>query len=396
MASQTLGYGQGVAAGDVNETHIKFTKKAKQIPAGFFDVTTGNGPEFKRLLEGLKADPSAYAFVQMNFTITHELYHEYADLDKILAFEKRLPERASGLSRKQLEATLSFFEDNRHGLQFDFPGTKKRLGMSDAQVRQLDKVMQLDYSACVAQLDDYFGRFIDSIDAAGLKDDSLIALTADHGDTFFHESEFFHWTHGLQLAPSVIEVPLIMRGSAVGLRTGHYAGVSSSVDVYPTMAELCGLDLPSAMGFFGADLSPAARGEVPEPDQLSYSHTSTLGPARVERYRKQNFKQVMDVLPKADPAYMWVRVRQMDMIWELRHRPGGPQQLAAFDLATDPFRARNIFSESDALHQERAGQLRAYHERLSANYVETDQLTQKEILSTLDDLGYTSSEEGED
>lgn len=396
MASQTLGYGQGVAPEDVHETHITFTKTAKHVPEGFFSATTANGPEFQALLANLQADPSSRAFVQINFTITHELYHEYANLDKIMAFEAAHPECASGLSRAALVATLTDFEENRHGLQFDFPNRIQALGWDAERVERLDRVMRLAYSACVAQLDGYFGQFIDSIDAAGLKEDSLVVLTADHGDTFFHESEFFHWTHGLQLAPSVIEVPLIMRASASGLEPRRYAGVSSSVDVYPTMIELAGLTLPESVKLFGVSLAAAARGQVPEPDQLSYSHTSTLGPARIRRYKKENYQWVTQVLPEADPKYIWTRVRQGDLIWEWRHVPAVGMQMAAFDLAQDPYRARNIFAPADPLHRERAEQVQAYHRRLGAHYTETSPLDQKVILNTLAGLGYIDGEEEED
>jgi len=177
------------------------------------------------------------------------------------------------------------------------------------------------------------------------------------------------------------------------LRTGHYEAVSSSVDVYPTLAELAGIELPASMNLFGISLADAARGTSPEPERLSYSHTSTLGPARVKRYHREGYALVSEALPEAAPEYMWARVRAGDMIWESRYVPGKGRQQLAFDLSSDPFRVRNVFDPTDSLDRERMDQVQVYLARLTANYTETSALSQKEILKTLASLGYASGEE---
>jgi len=391
LASARYGYAQAVPEDEVHYTHIEFTKRAKKIPEGFFAETTANSPAFDAILETLVRDPEAGAFVQVNFTITHELYHEYANLAKIDAFRRAFPAHATDLSTEEIAGTLALFEENRHRLQLNHDETVRELGLTRADVARLDAVLQLAHKACVHQLDRYFGQFIDRIDAAGLKDDSLIAFTSDHGETFFHESELFHWMHGLQLAPSEIEVPLILRGSAAGIAPGRYAEVTRSIDVYPTMLGLCSGRLPAGYAVDGVDLSPGILGQRARPELLAFSHTSTLGEDRIARYRREGHTTALMVMPAPDPENMWVRVRQRDRIWEMRRTEPGPLRTVAYDLAADPTRTRDVLDLDDPRQAEMVGRLEQYRGRLIQAYGKSA-LNQAEALKALEGLGYLGVE----
>jgi len=390
LASAELAYGQGVDEEDVFHTHVMFTPEAKELPESFFVATTANGPELDLVLERLHKDPEAAAFLQINFTITHELYHEYADLEKIEAFRAEFPGLGPDLTREELAATLELFEANRHRLQFDHPEAVKDLGLSAADVARLDAVLRLVYAACVHQLDGYFGRFLDRIDAAGLTDDSLVVLTADHGETFYLEDEPLHWTHGLQLAPSVIEVPLVLRGA--GLVPGRYPGVTRSTDVLPTLAGLCDLRLPLDVAFDGVDLSTALRGEREPLELLAFSHTSTLGEPRVKRYRRENYRVALEILPEPSPEHMWVRVRAGDRVWEQRRTEPGPLRTVSFDLAADPGRSTDLYDPDDPEQREMARRLERYRRRLIDAFSDEEAMSQREILDRLRGLGYVGGE----
>jgi hypothetical protein len=63
------------------------------------------------------------------------------------------------------------------------------------------------YASRLRRIDDCFGRFEQFLKSRGLFDDSLIVLTADHGDSLGEEGR---WGHAYTLVPEVVRVPLIV------------------------------------------------------------------------------------------------------------------------------------------------------------------------------------------
>lgn len=96
------------------------------------------------------------------------------------------------------------------------------------------------YYACVSFLDARVGRLMQQLDALHLKEKTIVVLWGDNG-----------WklgTHGSWCKHSNFEddtrVPLII--SVPGMKTAgrHTNALVESVDLYPALCELCGLDLP--------------------------------------------------------------------------------------------------------------------------------------------------------
>ena len=357
---------------------------------------TANDADFDAILAGLQADPGAHAYVQINFTITHELYQDYVTPDRIADFRRRFPEHAGPWSAAEVAQTLDFFEANRHTLQLNHPEAVRTLGLEEADVERIDGVLRLAYAACVEQLDEYFGRFVERIRAAGLYDESLIAFTSDHGETFHHEGQPFHWMHGLQLVPSVMQVPLIVRGPALGIEPGRHARVTRSIDVFPTLAGLCDLRLRDDAPVSGEDLSPSLLGRSEAPQLLAFMHTSTLGPERVKRYRREGHAVATGFLPEATPEHMWVAVRDDDLLFEYRAVEPGRWATRAYDLARDPHAQQDLFDEQQASHREARDKLLAYRQHLADAFARIDPdggLSQKQILDRLQSLGYVGDED---
>jgi arylsulfatase A-like enzyme len=395
MASAKLGYAQGVPPANVFTREIPFSPHPKALGEDVFQEVTANGSELMRVLDGLRADPAKRAFLSINFTITHELYHQYADLAKVEAFRREFPAWATDLTSDEIASTLALFEERRFGLQFDFPDTARELGLTSADVERLDRVLRLVYAACVQQLDRWFGEFLAKIERAGLAGESLVLFTADHGETFYQEHELFHWTHGGQVTRSDLEVPCIVRGA--GLAPGRFAPVSRSIDVYPTLLGLSGLAVPAGADLEGIDLAPALRGKTPAPRLLAYSHTSTLGEDRLARFRKEKLGLLLSYLPAPDRKHLWVCVRDGDRVWKLRPSAPGIFHTVAFDLAADPTEAHDVFDPGDPVDAARARDLEAYKERLAQARTAESGLSQKEIMKRLQGIGYVGGdEEGQD
>ncbi|HVP43803.1 MAG TPA: sulfatase-like hydrolase/transferase [Terriglobales bacterium] len=62
------------------------------------------------------------------------------------------------------------------------------------------------YAARVARMDRCFGQFIGALKKAGMYDDSVIIVTADHGDSL---GERGRWGHAYAIFPEILRVPLI-------------------------------------------------------------------------------------------------------------------------------------------------------------------------------------------
>jgi hypothetical protein len=108
-------------------------------------------------------------------------------------------------------------------------------------------------AAAVEHIDACFGRFVESLKRQGLYENSLIILTADHGDSL---GERRRWGHAIHLFPEVLRIPLIVHvpDSMRESYTANPAAVSFLSDVTPTLYELTGRP-PADLGpLFGKPL----------------------------------------------------------------------------------------------------------------------------------------------
>jgi len=93
------------------------------------------------------------------------------------------------------------------------------------------------YLASVAAVDDCIGQVIDALDKSRFRDNTIVVVTSDHGWNMGEKD----WLFKMSLWEESCRVPLFVRAPGVaraGKRAGHPV---SLVDVYPTLADLCGL-----------------------------------------------------------------------------------------------------------------------------------------------------------
>lgn len=93
------------------------------------------------------------------------------------------------------------------------------------------------YDDRIRDMDRILGRLLDRLQADGLLQDTVIVLTADHGEEFW---EHGGWVHGAKLYDELLHVPLIMKGPGLP-RGAVIPGQVGLIDLAPTVLDLLGV-----------------------------------------------------------------------------------------------------------------------------------------------------------
>jgi len=123
------------------------------------------------------------------------------------------------------------------------------------------------YRGEVTVWDEAFGRRLDGLASDGLRDRTVVVVTADHGEEF---QEHGRLTHGSHLYEETVRVPLAIAGP--GVPAGHRDDPVQGIDLYPTVVHVLGLPPPADLP--GKDLLSAP--DEPRPAVLETS--SGIGP----------------------------------------------------------------------------------------------------------------------
>lgn len=118
-----------------------------------------------------------------------------------------------------------------------------------------DKVSELlkGYYAAVSYTDAQIGKLLDALEAHGLMEHTIVVLFSDHG---FHLGEQGMWGKSTNFE-NAARVPLLIRAPGTVQHPGKTQAIAELVDLYPTLLELCGLQIPG--GLAGNSLVPALR-----------------------------------------------------------------------------------------------------------------------------------------
>ncbi len=129
------------------------------------------------------------------------------------------------------------------------------------------------YDEEIAFVDEQFRRLWDGLEAAGRMDDTLIVLTADHGEEFDDHGGF---EHGHTLYNELIRVPLVVWGP--GIEAGRHESPVSLIDLFPTSLDLLGL--PSVEGLRGRSLATLLGGDAEPLERTLISERPLYGAHR--------------------------------------------------------------------------------------------------------------------
>jgi arylsulfatase A-like enzyme len=173
------------------------------------------------------------------------------------------------------------------------------------------------YDGEVAFTDAQVGRIIDDLGSRGLLDNTIVVITADHGEILYEHEYYFG--HDIGLYDECIHVPLIIRApdeESRGIRVGPMV---QTLDIMPTVLDLLGLERPSYLE--GKSLVSLLGGSEEAPARYAFSETFPF--------------------PEKCPPRHAVRTSSTKLIWQ---EAGGDSITRLFyDLETDPGEQTNLY-----------------------------------------------------
>lgn len=178
----------------------------------------------------------------------------------------------------------------------------------------LAEKMQHLYTGEVEYLDANFGKFLAKLRQAGVYDDTVIALVADHGEEFH---EHGGWWHGLTLYEEQISVPVIIKWA----KNDRHAPpaphrMARLIDIAPTLIARAGAK--PARGMQGVDLA------VDE---------SMLTPKDTQVFSEEDH----------EGNVLWsLRTRDWKLIHANTGNPRGLPEESLFEVSDDPHETRNL------------------------------------------------------
>ncbi len=128
----------------------------------------------------------------------------------------------------------------------------------DMSVREVQELRAV-YAGLVSEIDDNIQRVFDQLQQSGLDKNTMVVITADHGDMLgdhYLQAKLGYWDQSYHI-PLIIHNPT--RPNQAG-RVVHK--MTESVDIMPTICESFGWDIPRQCQ--GASLNPLMAGETPK------------------------------------------------------------------------------------------------------------------------------------
>jgi arylsulfatase A-like enzyme len=134
------------------------------------------------------------------------------------------------------------------------------------------------YFACVSYIDAQVGKLMDELVKQGLAENTIVVVWGDHG---WHLGDHLVWgkhtifERALKSA-FIVNIP--------GQTTGkHIDKIVSTVDIYPTLMELCNVEMPHETD--GKSMTPLLANPVAEWEDASYGYFRNGISLRTNRYR---------------------------------------------------------------------------------------------------------------
>ena len=134
------------------------------------------------------------------------------------------------------------------------------------------------YYACVSYIDAQVGKMLDELDKLGLSENTIVVIWGDHG---WHLGDHMVWGKHTIFERSLKSAFLV---KAPGKTNGKSVNkIVSTIDVYPTLVELCGVEMPHRTD--GKSLVPLLENNFNNWEEAAYGYFRNGISLRTKRYR---------------------------------------------------------------------------------------------------------------
>ena len=229
-----------------------------------------------------------------------------------------------------------------------------------------------NYDGEIAYTDSQIGRLLEAFKARGILDDSLVVLTADHGESLGEHHYFFE--HGWYPYNASSWIPFVVYRPGApdpGSRVSYPVGL---IHLVPTIVDLMGWDVPEGVRWHGQSLVPVLRGEADRVDDYVVIEAGEGG------LKQHEFLRSIE-----------------DARWKLLHVPTEQYQrwmqqseYELYEVRSDPMETKNIIADHAEFAELMKGLLAKRLNEAGQRSEGTDQAPQysPEELENLRSLGY--------
>jgi arylsulfatase A-like enzyme len=208
-----------------------------------------------------------------------------------------------------------------YGITYPPLGTKFK-GMRSHEWREKMYDPELTY------MDKQLGRLLDHLHHSGEFDNTLIAITADHGQGLLDGYRRHQWAKHRLLYDWCIRVPLVLHLPGERERE-RVPDQVRTIDITPTILHF--LDIAPGQELDGLSLLPLMRGGSESEPRLAYADALNLYDAHSPARKS---------LPSGHYDNLYA---VCDGRWKLVWREEHPENSELFDLASDPLELNNLY-----------------------------------------------------
>ena len=223
------------------------------------------------------------------------------DPESLLPYER-------GLFRASQRDIKRFYQDGEYREQFK-PTTRE----------ETLKVIISQYYGMISCIDENVGRLMGVLDELGLRENTIVIYTSDHGDYMGAHGLLYKgrtpWDEAMRI-PLLISCPGRARGGVVSDE------LVSLIDIMPTILELTNREAPGALD--GKSLVPLLLGE----------ETVSRDAVYYEFWHD----------PAVRRAYRCIRTKTWKYVYVLLPGGGSPEELL-YNMVEDPYEMRDLASD---------------------------------------------------
>ena len=206
------------------------------------------------------------------------------------------------------------------------------------------------YDGGIAYIDSQIGQLVAWLKRANLYDNTMIVVTADHGESFGEKGLFLH---GNSLYANLLHVGLLVKYPH-SAHTGVVDTPVSLIDIFPTVMKVAGLEAPQ--GLQGRDLlDPAA------------SQPRTL------------FSESFPCPAMHEPQCPGGCIMRSVVSWPNKFIWSSSGRLETYELQQDPNETHNLFGSLNLTAQALSAQLRAWIKTMPVQQKQYINLSPEEI-----------------